>query len=430
MFDRINWINPLKIANNISLDVNYQENWVFLYSGLNSKIKNSKSYLALYPKEEFLFNDFEEVDLNSKDINFALFGYLGYGLKNSIEKLPDDQDYNIKTPNGYLVNFNLVLEFDHKNKKINYFCTNKFYYNKFNEFYLKNQKINIEDIEISNLASNFTKKEYLEKVRNIKSRIIEGDLYQANLTRKFHGIINISRNFNIFLKLNKESPGNYSSFMRLGGSSIISSSPELFLNINKNGQVKSSPIKGTSPRMLRERKKDIISRNMLKNCQKEQSENLMIVDLVRNDLSRSCKAKTVKVKNLFKIHSYKTIHHMSSDIIGLIDKNNSNLDVIKNCFPPASMTGTPKIKAMEVCSGLEKVKRGIYSGSIGFISKTKCKLSVVIRTIIIQENNFEFQVGGAITHGSDPDKEWLETIDKAKGIAKSINIKLRNLKKI
>ncbi|MDA9231242.1 anthranilate synthase component I family protein [Rickettsiales bacterium] len=430
MFSKMKWLNPLKIANNISLDKNYKDNWVFLYSGLHKDIKNSKSYIALYPKKEFIFNNFNIIELKQKDINFGLFGYFGYDLKSSIENLPKDKEYKIKSDEGYLINFNLVIEFNHKSKKINYFYSQNSYLEQFYKNYFQNNKILTNKIIASDLESNFNKNQYLEKVSYIKDRIIEGDLYQANLTRKFNGKIKVDNNFDIFLKLNKESPGNYSSFMKLKENYIISSSPELFLNINNKGQIKSSPIKGTAPRATKDKIKDLESKRHLKNCRKELSENLMIVDLVRNDLSKSCKAGSIKVKNLFKINSYKTVHHMSSDVIGKIDRKFNNIDVVKNAFPPASMTGTPKIKAMELCSNLELVKRGIYSGSIGFISQKKCKLSVVIRTLIVNKNNFEFQVGGAITHGSNPYKEWLETIQKAKGILKSININLKKIKKI
>ncbi len=156
----------------------------------------------------------------------------------------------------------------------------------------------------------------------------------------------------------------------------------------------------------------------------------MIVDLVRNDLSRHCLAGSVQVEKLFKISSYKTLHHLSSDICGIKKPNSNNIDIIKSCFPAGSMTGAPKIKAMEICSELEKQNRGVYSGAIGFVSNTECALSVVIRTLIVRENQFEFQVGGAITFDSDPQKEWQETINKAKGIAKTLGIKLTDLKKI
>jgi para-aminobenzoate synthetase component 1 len=430
MFKKNHWIDPLKLAHKISLDKNYKESWVFLYSGLSKNIKNSKSYIALYPNKEVMsdnFDDFEAIAAHSKE---KWFGYFGYDLKNSLEDLPKDEEFKVKLPNLWFVNFHLVLEFDHDKKSVSYSCADKFYLDKLADL---SEKIDVrdngEDFQVRNIGSNFSKEEYLQKVSDIKNRIIDGNLYQANLTRKFYGQLDCASKFNIFLKLNKVSPGNFSSFLKLGHNCIISSSPELFLNINEKGVVSSSPIKGTSPRFS-DKKKDLESKIFLQNCSKEKAENLMIVDLVRNDLSRSCDVGSIKVKDLFKINSYKTLHHMVSDVFGKKRKDVSFIDVIKNCFPPASMTGTPKIKAMEVCSELEVIKRGVYSGSIGLVSKNKCSLSVVIRTLILQGDNFEFQVGGAITHGSNPEKEWHETINKAKGIAKAINIKLEKLKKI
>ena len=142
----------------------------------------------------------------------------------------------------------------------------------------------------------------------------------------------------------------------------------------------------------------------------------MIVDLVRNDLSKNCENNSIKVDNLFKILSFKKIHHMVSEISGKKQNNKNVIEVIKGCFPPGSMTGAPKIKAMEICDDLEQIQRGIYSGAIGLINKNICKLSVVIRTLIINGNKFEFQSGGAITYDSDPAKELQESKDKNKGI--------------
>ncbi len=426
MFKKIPWVNPLKLAKAISLDASYKDNWAFLYSGLHKNIKQSKSYLALYPKQELAVNNFDDLELSLRSSKGMWLGYLGYGLKNKLEDLRHDEEFKINLPDLWFVNFNLVLEFNHDKKRIKCFCADKSYLKKLPN--IINSPVD-EDIEVRNLNSNFSKEEYLEKVQDIKDRIINGDLYQANLTRKFYGKIEVKNKFDLFLKLNKVSPSNYSTFFKLNENYIISSSPELFLKINKRGKIKSSPIKGTAPR-FRDKKQDVKSKNFLRNCDKEKAENLMIVDLVRNDLSRSCKVNSVQVKNLFKVDSYKTLHHMSSDVFGTRSKKINNIDVIKNCFPPASMTGAPKIKAMEVCSDLEKVKRGVYSGAVGLITKNECKLSVVIRTLMIQDNNFEFQVGGAITHGSNPELEWKETINKAKGIAKTIGINLEKLKKI
>lgn len=423
---KISWQDPVKLARSIAHDPAYNQDWIFLNSGLNKDVKNSKSYLALYPKTQIISDNFDELEAVLKSGEDKFFGYFSYNLKNSLEELADDVDSKINLPNLYFLSFNLILEFDHEKKVVNCLFNDGFFekipkIRDFNDFE--------ENFEVKNIKSNFSKEEYLQKVKDIKSRIIEGDLYQANLTRKFFGKIKSANKFEIFLKLNEVSPANYSAFLQLNDNFIISSSPELFLEIDESGLVKSSPIKGTSPRFIDE-KEDDKSKEFLKNCEKERAENLMIVDLVRNDLSRGCQVNSVKVENLFAINSYKTVHHMSSDVVGIKNDYVSNLQIIKNCFPPASMTGTPKVKAMEVCSELEQLKRGVYSGAIGFISKNECNLSVVIRTLIIKNDHFEFQVGGAITYGSEPHKEWDETINKAKGIASAIKINLENLQKI
>jgi para-aminobenzoate synthetase component 1 len=187
----------------------------------------------------------------------------------------------------------------------------------------------------------------------------------------------------------------------------------------------SAPIKGTSSRSDNK----IIDKNnlqYLQNSKKEKAENLMIVDLMRNDLSRNCQINSVHTQNLFQIISFKKIHHMVSKIIGQKSPDKNNIDVIKGCFPPGSMTGAPKIKAMEICDNLEKIKRGIYSGAIGLISHNICKLSVVIRTLIIFDDKFEFQSGGAITYDSKPKKELQESKDKNKAILEIIQ-KVKNI---
>ncbi len=439
---QIKWINPLTLAHQISLS-GYNENWIFLYSGLHKQIKNSKSYLCLYPQNEIISDDFSKLEkgLNNKENQY--FGYLSYELKNQLENLKTGEKSFIDLPNLWMINFGLVLEFDHDKKEITYFSTDKSNLGVFPDLirnpygaskkWIPDQVRNdtAEEITIQNLTSNFTKKEYFQKVKSIQNHIENGDIYQANLTRKFFGLFTKKpkNSFDIFLKLTKASPANYSSFLKLADTEIISSSPELFLKIDESGKVLSSPIKGTAKR-FKDKKLDEESKINLQNSPKEQAENLMIVDLVRNDLSKYCVPSSVTVENLFKVSSYKTVHHLSSDIHGIKNPASTNLDIIKSCFPAGSMTGAPKIKAMEICARLEEKNRGIYSGAVGLISSEICELSVVIRTIIIRENKFEFQVGGAITFDSKPQSEWQETINKAKGIAKTLGIKLGDLKKI
>ena len=434
---KLKWFNPLDFAQHISIS-NYQENWIFLYSGLYKTIRNSKSYLGLYPQEEIISDNFTALENKLYNQQNQYFGYFSYDLKNQLENLPQDKKSFIEMPNLWMINFGLILEFDHSKKQIWQYGEDKQHhideYINSKIFQNPNNKIDIakgENILIKNLNSNFHKRQYLQKVKTIQKHITDGAIYQANLTRKFFGTFQKTPKnpFAIFLKLNHQSPANYSSFLKLGNSYIISSSPELFLKINQNRQVTSSPIKGTAKRVL-DKKLDKMVKQNLKNNPKERAENLMIVDLVRNDLSKHCLSGSVMVKNLFKISSYKTVHQLSSDIIGIKSPNTSNLDVVKGCFPAGSMTGMPKINSMKICSKLEEQKRGIYSGAIGFIDSKTCHLSVVIRTLIMQEDKFEFQVGGAITFDSNPKQEWQETISKSKGIAKTLKIKLSDLEKI
>jgi para-aminobenzoate synthetase component 1 len=264
-----------------------------------------------------------------------------------------------------------------------------------------------------------TKAEYLNKVNKIQDYIKAGDIYQANLTRKFYGEFSVSVDpFNIYCELNRISPAPYSAFLKINDLFIISSSPELFIRVDNDGNAITCPIKGSAAKGQGKE---------LSLSEKDRSENLMITDLMRNDFSRSCIPGSVKVENLFEVSEFENISHMYSTITGkLADKHNS-IELIKNCFPPGSMTGTPKIHAIEICSELEKHKRGVYSGALGYFNlapdaKTISEFSVVIRTILIQGNKFEFQVGGGIVYDSQPEKEWQETMLKAQAISEVLGI--------
>ncbi|MES2962163.1 MAG: anthranilate synthase component I family protein [Pseudomonadota bacterium] len=419
----INWQEPLDFARRIS--GNYDENWVFLYSGLSDKIKKSVSIIALFPKEKIVGNDFLEAEKIIKSDKKKWLGYLSYELGQDFEKLPKTEKSLIDLPKIYLMNFALMLEFDHDKKKLTAIFDDK----KNLEQVLKWAPfLNKTNIQIKNLSSNFTNESYLAAISDIKNQIAAGDFYQTNLTRKFFGEFkekqNHQKNFQLFTRLTELSPANYSAFLKIDESYIISSSPELFLKA-KNNHILSRPIKGTAPRD-QDLKQDKKNKLNLKNSLKERAENLMIVDLVRNDLARACAAGSVVVKKLFEITSYQNIHHMSSEIHGKIAQNLSAFDAIKSCFPAGSMTGAPKIKAMEVAAKKEKLNRGVYSGSIGLFSKNEINSSVVIRTLILQENKFEFQVGGAITFDSDPKAELEETFNKAKGIAQLLQVEVKS----
>lgn len=415
----ITWQNPLSLAQKIA--THYRDkNWIFLYSGL----KGGNSYLALFPQEEIVCEDFTTAKNILENSTNRWFGYTSYELVQDLEKLPKTEKSFIDLPKLWLINFGLIFEFDHKKKKLEAVYKNKDLLKEVMEWVSIPTK-SASSIDSPNIIdSNFTDKSYLSAISKIRNLISCGDIYQTNLTRKFFGQFKRSQSqesaFKTFSDLAEISPADYSSFLRLDKNFIISSSPELFFQI-KNGKIISRPIKGTTPRGS-DIKTDRRNKISLKNSPKERAENLMIVDLVRNDLSRICQAGTVIVKKLFNITSYKTVHHMSSEIHGKLE-NHSTLDAFQACFPPGSMTGAPKIKAMEIAAKKEGINRGVYSGAIGFIDKKSANFSVVIRTLILRGKKFEFQSGGAITFDSDPQKELEEIFNKSAALTKILGSK-------
>lgn len=442
LINTTDWQEPLllaKAAEKISADM------VFLYSGFMSKHSGRYSILALHKIDAVKTNlaKLEQKLSDNKDkYENCWFGYLSYDLKNQLEKLPKEKPNQIKYPKLIMAKFALIIEFDHKSKTIKTYIdethkkaavttweTIKKSISEYSKTKNNNLEIPLSAIE---LCSNMSKQEYLSKVGVIKSAILDGKLYQANLTRKFYGNSKTKINgFNIFEKLCSLSPSTYSAFIKFDDLNIISSSPECFLTINKEGTVTTRPIKGSAARNSNKKlDQELITK--FKNSIKDRAENLMIVDLSRNDLAKSCDVGSVKVHELFTIETYKTIHHMVSTITAKKAKtknfHSSTLDVIKGCFPPGSMTGAPKIAAMKLCSKLEKYQRGIYSGAIGwFGGDGSADLSVVIRTIITRDKYFEFQTGGAIVYDSVPINEYKETLLKAKAIAKVLGITKKQL---
>ena len=422
---KIPWQNPLKIAQKISQ--NYQENWVFLYSGLHKENAKSKSYIALFENQKYCGNDFNKLQKIIENSDGEMwFGSLSYEVAHQFEDLPKSTESYIEIDNIFFSKFDLVLEFNHDNKQLTAIYKNKIFLEKLLKYKFINQIY--QSPIIKKVSTNFSDNSYKLAINAIKKMILAGDFFQANLTRKFYGNFqhqtSQNQNFKLFIELTKQSPANYSSFVRFNDNFLISSSPELFLRSARKN-ILSRPIKGTIKRG-KNYQEDQENKKYLKDSLKEKAENLMIVDLVRNDLSRVCEPSSIKVKNLFNIATYKTIYHLSSEIHGKIAKQFSVFDAVRACFPAGSMTGAPKIKSMTVLSELEKINRGIYSGALGYLKNDEINLAVVIRTLIIKKDCFEFQVGGGITFDSDPDLELQETYSKASAIMKILKLKKSN----
>jgi len=420
---KIKWQDPAIFAKKIA--ENYQGNWVFLYSALANIKKNSKSYIALFEEDRFCGEDFENLVKKITKIEKGWwFGGINYEAGEQFENIFNQQKSMVNFPNFFFVKFRVVLVFDHQKKTIKIITKSKKLIDEILSYKLN--KSNFKSPKIENFNSNFTDQEYLSSIKKIQEMISNGDFFQANLTRKFYGkftqkLSNL-QSFQLFLKLVEVSPSNYLAYANFDEKFILSSSPELFLK-SKNNLVLSSPIKGTIARGL-SKKEDLENKKYLQNSTKEKAENLMIVDLMRNDFARFCEPSSVRVKKLFEITKYQMIYHLSSDIVGKIDSSKNIFDALKACFPAGSMTGAPKIKSMEILHQIEKMPRGLYSGAFGFVKNcNEMNFSVVIRTLLVENDFFEFQVGGGITYDSSPEKELAETYSKGRAIFKILNLK-------
>ncbi len=358
-------------------------------------------------------------------------GYLSYDLGNYIEKLPrtavDDTDvYDL-----YFGLYDWVIVVDHLENKT-YIATPDLDIKKEEEIikYVE-KKINNatligidsicyeeKEVEKIRLKSNFTKKEFEDAVRKVQDYIKQGDIYQANLTQRFSGKTTLS-SYELYRDLRRFSPAPFGAFLNFEYSNILSNSPERFIKCIDN-KVETRPIKGTRPRG-KNKEEDLKLQEELRNSEKDRAELLMIVDLERNDIGRISKIGSVKVPELFVIEPYANVNHLVATVVGELDDDKDCIDAIKATFPGGSITGAPKIRAMEIIDELEPTQRNVYTGSIGYIGfNGDMDLNIAIRTIIKQDDNVYFQVGGGMTWDSNPEDEYQETLDKAQSIMKAL----------
>lgn len=263
------------------------------------------------------------------------------------------------------------------------------------------------------IESNFSEKTYCEAVVKVQNAILAGDIFEANISQRFRAQLSPGQNlFSIYEKLREINPAPFSAFIYWGDTVIASASPERFLKLTGKN-IETRPIKGTRPRS-HDAQQDKLFADELLASEKDRAENIMIVDLLRNDLSRVSESHTVEVTQLCGLESFETVHHLVSVIKSNLKKELDAVDLLRATFPGGSITGAPKIKAMEIITEIEKTARGPYCGSIGYIGfNGDMDLSITIRTIAIKNNCITFQAGGAVTIDSDPKEEYAETLVKA-----------------
>jgi aminodeoxychorismate synthase component I len=275
--------------------------------------------------------------------------------------------------------------------------------------------------EVTSLSLRNSDEEYLGLIERAKGSIASGDAYQLCLTNQMT-IETKSHPFAAFLAVREANPSPYMSYLRFGDVSMVSSSPEQFLRVEESGLVSSKPIKGTRKRSL-DVQEDLLLVEELRTNEKERAENLMIVDLMRNDLGRVSEPSDVVVSKLFDVESYATVHQLVSTVEAKLKPGLDVFDAIEACFPAGSMTGAPKIRAMEILRGLEQGPRGLYSGCFGYISyRGAADLAMTIRTIVFEDGKATIGIGGGITIDSDPQAELLETKLKARALLSALGV--------
>ena len=275
--------------------------------------------------------------------------------------------------------------------------------------------------EITNITSRHSDEEYLALIERAKKSIALGDAYQLCLTNQL-SIQTDSDPFAIFLRLREANPAPYLSFIRLGETTLVSSSPEQFLRVEPSGLISSKPIKGTRKRSSNP-EEDLALIEELRSNEKERAENLMIVDLMRNDLGKVSAPENIVVSKLFDVESYASVHQLVSTITAKLKTGLTVFDGIDACFPAGSMTGAPKQSAIEILGELEDGPRGLYSGCFGYISyKGAADLGMTIRTIVFEPGEATIGIGGGITIDSDPLAELEETKLKAKALLGALGV--------
>lgn len=398
----LNWVKPFNIfcfLNNNNYQFQQPEFDCILAAG---------EYYSIHLQQESLFQSLKQFSLQHQD---WLFGHFNY---------PSSQKDEIDFPDAYFFVPKHIIKI--KNNLVIIDSLEKSPEDLFSEIEKQSDIITREFHSEINIQSSITKEDYFERLSAIKNHIQRGDCYEINFCQQFYADKVLTDPFYLFHQLNKNSPNPFAAFYKLNEKFCLCASPERFLK-KTNSEVISQPIKGTSKRNLESQEIDLELKQQLKNSPKEQSENVMIVDLVRNDLSKVCTEGSVEVDELFGIYSFPQVHQMISTVKGKVDNKTHWTEIIDACFPVGSMTGAPKKRVMELIEEYESTPRGLFSGSIGYVTPEKdFDFNVVIRSIFYDstKQKLSFKAGGGITHLSEIEKEYEESYLKVQAIINTL----------
>tara|TARA_R110002050_G_scaffold22908_3_gene62283 strand:+ start:309 stop:1601 length:1293 start_codon:yes stop_codon:yes gene_type:complete len=390
----------------------------------NNYKQNHSNYDAVLAVDAFTsiqtdyHQGFEKLKAYQTNVKDWIFGYLTYDLKNDVEALKSHNFDGLGFPDLYFFQPKKLFFIKGETLEIQYLS----YVNDEIKDDLKAIKTsNNPIIQQSNnpvrIKLRIHKDEYFEKINTMLAHIHRGDIYEANFCQEFYAENTEINPLETYKKLNRISNPPFATFLKCFDKYLLSASPERYLK--KDGQsVISQPIKGTAKRSENLDEDALLTANLLQD-EKERSENIMIVDLVRNDLSKTALRGSVTVEELCEIYTFDQVHHMISTVTSKVETTTHSVDIIKSTFPMGSMTGAPKISAMKIIEDLEETKRGLYSGAVGYFSpENDFDFNVVIRSILYNKTKkyISYSVGGAITSKSDPLKEYEECLVKAKAM--------------
>ena len=365
----------------------------------------------------------------------GLVGFMGYDMVRFFEDLPSRNPDDLKMPDATFLLTDTILIFDHINHKIKVVSNAHVEGNPSRAYGAALRKIDnlirllekpLKSVKRTvksgrrtlKLTSNVTKKEFTDAVDKAKYYIRIGDIIQVVLSQRLEAKIACSP-MDLYRSLRTVNPSPYMYFLKLGGISLVGASPELMVRC-EDGIVELRPIAGTRPRGKTEKEERRLERNLLASP-KERAEHIMLVDLGRNDIGRVCKYGTVRVSELMVIEKYSHVMHIVSECMGKLRAGKDQFDVIKATFPAGTVSGAPKVRAMEIIEELEKTKRGPYAGLVGYFSFSgNTDTCINIRTILVKGKTAYVQVGAGVVADSNPEKEYQETLNKARGTLKAI----------
>ncbi|MBM3935067.1 MAG: aminodeoxychorismate synthase component I [SAR202 cluster bacterium] len=359
-------------------------------------------------------------------------GYFAYELGRQIERLPSDADDDLGLPEMYLGFYDWVVAIDHLNGETWLFASpgtagndqesgeGLAWLRRSVERSRVSRPTPSDFLPARNLRSNFTRDAYIRAVRRVKDYIRAGDVYQVNLSQRFETYLRCHP-WDLYMRLREASPAPFSAYLGFPEVAVVSSSPEQFLKV-EGDTVLTRPMKGTRPRGATP-EEDARLLAELRASEKDRAENVMIVDLLRNDLGRVCVPGSIEAPMLFTVEAYSTVYQMVSQVRGRLRPGKGALDLVQAAFPGGSVTGAPKIRAMQIIDELEPVERSVYCGAIGYIGYGGAMhLSIPIRTILVKDQRACFHVGGGIVADSDPQAEYEETLHKARGAMTALGL--------